>query len=71
MSEPTYAATLVCDEPLMASAKAILVDLHISFLPFAVGYDLEDLTQIQHQGLVERLSEVAGPMGHSWSLTLG
>jgi len=67
MSKPqTYTATLVCDEPLMASAKVILIDLHITFQTFAVGYDLEGVTQ----GLVERLSEVAGPMGHSWSLTL-
>lgn len=72
MSKPqTYNATLVCDEPLMASAKVILTDLHITFQTFAVGYDLEGLTQEQHQGLVECLSEVAGPMGHSWSLTLG
>jgi hypothetical protein len=49
MSKPlTYNATLVCDEPLMAIAKVILTDLHITFLPFPVGYDLEAITQEQH-----------------------
>jgi hypothetical protein len=65
MSEPIFTATLVGDEPLMAIAKVILTDLHITFLPFAVGYDLEGLTANQHELLIERLSEEAGSMGHA------